>query len=310
MLFYTAERSSRSLLRPHSLFLVLLAALHFSILGTSLGYAEENGKPTYKLAVTDITGLEELQREFKAFQNLLTQFTGSNFELTPVTGRTVVIEALRRKRLDFALTGPAEYVATNSRTQVVPVVALARKHYRASIITTVKSGITSLDQLKGEKIGFGDFGSTSYHLAPLQLLSDAGISIQRDIQPVNLDKHIVWQSLLKGQLKAIGFNEERFEQFLSEDNSLSRENFRILAVGPELPGDLFIAGSHVPSEVIDAVRNAFQNHGEDLLKAMLIGKRNAKYGDVHFETRIADSDYDYIRQMYRTAGLEQFSSAS
>ncbi len=267
---------------------------------------DEQSRP-YSLAVTDIQGLEELQREFQKFQALLTELTGYTFKLFPISGRTAVVESFRRKRLDFALAGPAEYVAIKSRAAVLPVVGLTRDNYSSVILTKNDSGIRSLEDLKGEKIGLGDFGSTSYHLAPLQIMADSGLDIRKDIKPVNLNKHIVWKSLLKGHLKAIGFSTARYQQFLDEDPELKKDNFTILAKGPELPNDLFMAGEHVPVPVVKALRDAFSDHGEELLDAMLTGKRNAKYAKMSFATNIADSDYNYIRKMYKTAGLEKFS---
>lgn len=270
----------------------------------------ESKTKTYKFAVTDIVGLEELQREFEAFQNKLNEFTGYSFELFPVTGRTVVVESFRTGRLDFALTGPAEYVAITSRAKVKPVVGLNRAKYQSSIIAKKSSGLSTIQDLKGKKVGFGDFGSTSYHLAPLQLLADGGIDIKKDIKGVNLNKHVAWQSLLRGQVDAIGFNYDRFEMFVEEDPKLKKEDFTVIATSPHLPDDLFVAGDHVPQDVSDALRRAFSEHGDELLSAMLVGKRNEKYSEMKFVTDITDSDYGYIRKMYRTAGLDNLAKHS
>ncbi|MCB0328286.1 MAG: phosphate/phosphite/phosphonate ABC transporter substrate-binding protein [Bdellovibrionales bacterium] len=264
----------------------------------------------YKFAVTDIVGLEELQREFEAFQEKLNELTGYSFELFPVTGRTVVVESLRTKRLDFALTGPAEYVAITSRAKVRPLVGLNRPEYQASIIVMKNSGINSISDLKGKKVGFGDFGSTSYHLAPLQLIADGGLDVRSDIKPVNLNKHVTFKALQRKQVDAIGFNLARFHQFLDEDKSLHADDYKILATSPHLPEDLFIAGDHVPQPVSEALKKAFAEHSDELLKSMLVGKRNAKYSTMTFSTDVSDEDYGYIRKMYRTAGLGSLANHS
>ena len=41
-----------------------------------------------RLAVTDIVGLENLQREYAPFQKMLTEKTGMNVQLFPVPSRT------------------------------------------------------------------------------------------------------------------------------------------------------------------------------------------------------------------------------
>jgi phosphonate transport system substrate-binding protein len=280
---------------------------------TSLALADANqneDKEIYKFAVTDIVGLEELQREFTAFQDTLEHYTGHRFQLFPVTGRTIVVESFRNRRLDFALIGPAEYVAVHSRTEVIPLVGLQRENYRAALITRANSGLNSIQDLAGKKIAFGDFGSTSYHLAPLQLLAENGMNDTSRVQMVNVNKYVSWKSLLRSQVDAIGFNYNRFEQFIAEDPKLRREDFQILAVTPILPSDLFVAAPHVPAAVQEKVRLAFQEHGESLLNAMLQGKRNAKYLNMSFKTNITNDDYEYIRQMYKTAGLETLAGHS
>ena len=296
-----------------SLLISLWISATLTLLCTPFALAEANqDKDTeiYKFAVTDIVGLEELQREFTAFHDTLARYTGHRFQLFPVTGRTIVVESFRNRRLDFALIGPAEYVAVHSRTEVIPLVGLERENYRAALIARANSGLNSIQDLAGKKIAFGDFGSTSYHLAPLQLLAENGMNDTSRVRMVNVNKYVSWKSLLRSQVDAIGFNYNRFEQFIAEDPKLHREDFRVLALTPILPSDLFVAGSHVPAAVQEKVRLAFQEHGESLLNAMLQGKRNAKYLNMSFKTNITNDDYQYIRQMYKTAGLESLAGHS
>jgi phosphonate transport system substrate-binding protein len=56
------------------------------------------------------------------------------------------------------------------------------------------------------------------------------------------------------------------------------------------------------------VRLAFKQHGDILLNAMLTGTRNQKYTKMKFLSNIQDSDYNYIRRMYATAGYEEFAA--
>lgn len=282
-----------------------LLVLSLLLLPFSVGYADET--PTYRFAVTDIVGLEELQREYKKFQEILKEKTGVKLKLFPVTGRTVVVEAFRSGRLDLALTGPAEYVALASRVPVQPVVGLFRPEYSSVVLARKDSEIQSIEDLKGKKVAFGDFGSTSYHLAPLQLLKDGGLEVNSEIEKINISKHVAFHTLVRGQVAALGFSKQRFEQFLDEDDSVAKEDFIVLAEGPHLPSDLIVASRRVPEEVVMRLRKAFEKDSEEILEAILVGQRNQKYSDIRFQTALSDSDYDYVRKMYQTAGLEHFS---
>lgn len=56
-----------------------------AVLGLQVGAAKAE---TIKLAVTDLVGMEELQREFGAFTKTLSSATGYDIEFLPVTNRT------------------------------------------------------------------------------------------------------------------------------------------------------------------------------------------------------------------------------
>ena len=280
-----------------------LFVILFLLLIPVLSYAEQK---EYKFAVTDIVGLEELQREFEAFQKTLSESTGLNIKLYPVTSRTVVVEAFRSGRLDFALTGPAEYVILSTKTEAQPIVGLTRPGYYSILVAKAESAINSIPDLKGKKVAFGDYGSTSYHLAPLQMIADGGLNPQEDIKPVNLSKLVAWKSFVRGKVDAIGINQSRFELFKSKER-LPSDAYKIIAKGPELPNDLIVAAEHVPAEVNAKIQQAFADNGEKLLLAILQGERNEKYKEMSFFTDIKDSDYNYVREMYRTAGYAEFA---
>jgi phosphonate transport system substrate-binding protein len=104
--------------------------LFASYLLISLSFAVPTANAeTVRLAVTDLVGLEELQREFGAFRDKLSEVTGYDIEFTPVTNRTAAVEALRFKQVDFVLTGPAEYVVMQNRADAKVVVGFSRPDY-------------------------------------------------------------------------------------------------------------------------------------------------------------------------------------
>lgn len=279
---------------------LLLALLTFPI---ETALAEE----PLKLAVTDIVGMEELLVEYRSFQETLSRLSQIEVKLFPVTSRTVIAEALRSKQVDLAICGPAEYVVLKQRTDVVPLVSLIRPSYYSAIIVLASSNLKELDQLRGKKIGFGDIGSTSYHIAPMQILADAGINPQKDLQPIFVDKNVAWQALKRGDIAAFGMNHDRFLEFCEADSQFKLEDFKVLAKGVDLPGDLIVAAPHIGQDQRDGLRKAFAEHSEELLEALLQGKRNQKYRNIQFNLAIKDSDYDVIRKMYATIGYPEYA---
>ncbi|MFL9811779.1 phosphate/phosphite/phosphonate ABC transporter substrate-binding protein [Stutzerimonas sp. VN223-3] len=265
---------------------------------------------TVKLAVTDLVGMEELQREFGAFRDELSKVTGYEIEFQPVTNRTAAVEALRFNKVDFVLTGPAEYVVMQKRADAKIVAGLSRPDYFAVIIAMAEGPYNSIDDLKGSKVGLGDVGSTSKHLGPIQALADAGLDPLKDVEVVNTKIPVLWEALKRGDVSAIGMNHQNFlslRQDEMEKGGLQPGAFRVIARGPDLPNDVLMAGSHVDDQKVEKMRQAFVEHSDALIAAILQGEDNQKYSGMRFVTNVKDTHYNYVRSMYATAGFPEYA---
>ncbi len=280
----------------------LATALAVTFAGTSRAGAQGQ---ELKLAVTDVVGLENLQREYAPFQKLLSEKAGIGFTLFPVPNRTAAVEALNARKVDLVLTGPAEYVVFKKRTDAKLVVGLARREYFGTIVTLAGSGIDGIEDLKGKKVALGDVGSTSRHLAPVQLLADLGLDPRRDVQIVHINRNVGVEAMRRGDVAAIGVNR-------SDMAGLQRRFpdavFKVIARGRDLPNDMILAGAHVPDATVAKLRGAFSANSDALIAAILLGPdENQKFQGMRFVPGIADRDYNYVRKMYATIGQPQFA---
>ena len=257
-----------------------------------------------KLAVTDVVGLENLQREYAPFQQLLSEKAGVKVELFPVPNRTAAVEALNARRVDLVLTGPAEYVVFKKRTDAKLVVGLARNEYFGTIVTLAGSGIDSVEDLKGKKVALGDVGSTSRHLAPIQLLADLGLDPRRDVQIVHINRNVGVEAMRRGDVAAIGVNRSDMPGLQRRFPDL---NFKVIARGRDLPNDMMMAGAHVPADVQAMIRDAIIANKTDVIAAIIAHEENDKYLGMDLVT-IEDANYDIVRSMYTTAGYPQFDN--
>ncbi len=271
-----------------------------------VGSASAASEPL-RMAVTDISGLEMLQAEFGRFRDVLIEATGQEVAFYPVSSRTAAVEAMRAARVDFVLTGPAEYVVFRKLAGARPVVGFSRPDYYSAIVTLAESGIHSVDQLKGRKIAFGPVGSTSDHLAPAQLLADAGLDPQRDVVPVHIDRNVAWEALKRGDVAAVAIGYRKLVIVREREKDLPPGAFRVIARGPDLPNDVLVAGSHVAPEKLALVRRIFVDHSDELVAAILAGQENQKYQGMKFVANVDDGDYEYVRAMYRSIGRPQLA---
>jgi phosphonate transport system substrate-binding protein len=283
--------------------LIAVAGL-FLALFSSLG---DSRAQELRLAVTDIVGLEELQTEYGAFQKALSEFAGVDMRFFPVANRTAAVESLKSHRIDIVLTGPAEYVIFRSLTQAYPVIGFSRPDYFSALVTMADNRIGSVRDLKGKKLAFGDVGSTSKHLGPMQLLKDGGLDPLKDIQAQHVSTNIGWEALKRGDVAAFGMTYGNYLSLRDKDKQ-EPGAFRVIARGGDLPNDLLLAGAHVDKKAIEKFRGAFQIHSRALVAAILTGKDTQKYKGMKFITRIDDRDYDSVRAMYRTIGHKQFAA--
>lgn len=279
----------------------LAAAL--ALTTTSAGAAD-----SIRLAVTDVEGLETLQREFKPFATLLKETSGLEVELFPVTSRNAAAEALRAKKVDFVLTGPAEYVVMQKLTNAYPVVGFSRPDYFSAIVVMADSGINVPADLKGKTVTFDDIGSTSGHLGPMQLLADYGLDPRQDVKAMHVHRNVAHEALKRGDVAAIGVNYRSWtDRVRAKDPHLQPGAFKVIARGPDLPNDILVAGPHVDKDVVARLRDAFTENSDALIAAILEGEDNQKYAGMQFLPGVQDRDYQYIRDAYATIGYPQYA---
>ena len=281
----------------------LVLGLGFSALTAFAATAE-----TWTLAVTDVQGLERLQLEWGPFKEALEAATGDTFEFLPVNSRTAAAEALRGETVDFVISGPAEYIVINALTEATPLIGLGRPDYHCAIVVRTDSGINVPADLKGKTVAFGDIGSTSNMLCPMQVLADYGIDPVNDIDKVHTSRNIAHEALKAGDVDAIGTNATSWmEGPRAADEGVPYGFFKMIARSGDLPADMIMVGSHVPTEAAEAVRDAIIENKEAIVAAILTHEENEKYRGMDL-VAIEDSAYDYVRSMYTNAGYPQFDN--
>jgi phosphonate transport system substrate-binding protein len=263
-----------------------------------------SAQETIRFAVTDIDGMEALQREMGPFKEAFEAASGLTVEFFPVSGRTVAVEAMAADQVDFVLTGPAEYVVFNARLDAQPVVTWVRPDYYSTVVVLDSSPIKTPADLKGQMISFGEIGSTSQHLGPVDLLAQAGLTYAVDYEPVFLNRNVAVEALIKGEIAGIGLNRTHIDSITEK---FPDQKFRVLVKGPQLPDDILLASSKVTPEVVDTVRKTFADNNDAILAALTSTEENAKYIGGKFNAAVTNSDYDVVRKMFENIGITEFT---
>ncbi len=264
-----------------------------------------NGEPdTLRFAVTDVQGLEELQRDYEPFRDALTETLGKEIEFFPVADRTAAAVALQSDQVDIVLTGPAEYVVMQAKTEAVPFIAITRPNYRSVIAVHKNSGINSLEELKGKTIAMSDLGSTSGQLGPTKILVDAELQPEQDIE-IKMLGDADLQAFQNEDVEAWGGAALDYDRFM-EAKKLNAEDYPIIEKGNLLPSDVFIASSKLNPEYVEEIKQRMVENQEELIGAIVSVDANEKYkGSTLVEAK--DSDYDPIREAYQAIGINDFT---
>lgn len=256
-----------------------------------------------RFAVTDVSGLEDLKRDFENFRTVLEEVLNIKIKFFPVDNPTAAAPALLSGKVDIVFAGPSEYIILNARAKAVPIIAIRRKDYHSIFVVHADSKITSLAQLKGKTIAMRKIGSTSGHLVPTKLLLDAGLDPKKDVKIVMLDDK-GGVALKEGKVDAWTVSSDRYESVL-EAQGLSAKDFTGIYKSNLLPSDVFVANHQLASDFVKNMRSRMIQHQEKLISSLLAAKANQKYKGSEL-IPANDGDYNIIREVYHTIGQDDF----
>jgi phosphonate transport system substrate-binding protein len=282
--------------------LLFIAGCKASTTTNSL-FSSSNLPKSLKFAVTDVSGIDDLTRDFGQFSNVLSEILDIKIELFPVEDPTAAAPALLSGNLDIAFAGPSEYLILKHRAKAIPIISVKRKNYHSIFIVRRDSNIKTLAELKGKKIAMRKVGSTSGHIAPISLLMEAGLDPKTDFQKVMLDNK-GGKALKTGEVDAWTVSSDRYQNIL-ESEGLSEQDFKIIFKGGQLPSDIFVARSKLTSSLIETLRSQMLKHQDKLIQSMLISPANRKYVGSQMLTA-NDADYNMIREVYKQIGQDSF----
>src|SRR5260221_4881090 len=149
-------------------------------------------------------------------------------------------KSLANGETDLSLMGPWGYVLANHEAgaQVVSTILYdGRPEYFAVTITNPKSGINTLEDLKGKTFAFGDKGSTSGYLIPLHYLMTKGIDPEKYFAKVIYAKHqAIELQVTRGELDA-GADYDRNRNAMISEGLISAADSKIVWTSAPLPND-------------------------------------------------------------------------
>jgi phosphonate transport system substrate-binding protein len=180
-------------------------------------------------------------------------------------------KSLAAGETDIALMGPWGYVLANNEAgaQAVSTILYEGKpEYRAIMVTHPKSGIRSIDDLKGRSFAFGDKGSTSGYLIPVHEFQKRGIDPDKHFSRVIYTRHqAIETQVARGELDA-GADYNRNRDAMIAQGLIQAEDSRIFWTSAPLPNDAVAVSETLARDAgfVAELRTALEAVGGELAR--------------------------------------------
>jgi phosphonate transport system substrate-binding protein len=250
------------------------------------------GAESLRLGVHPYLPATELVGRFTPLARYLEERLGRPVEIVIAATYEAHIERIAANDLTLAFLGPVPYVLLTDSHGPLPVLAVleieGRARFHGAVITREDTPLRSLADLAGKSVAFVDPNSTMGYVVPRYLLAQHGVTLDDLAGHKFLNSHDnVALGVLMGQYDAGAVKDETLDRYRPR-------GLRALAITPDIPEHVFVAGYHVKPALVEALRAALlalpqAPGGDDILRAIK--------ADLTGLAPVVDADYDGLRQM-------------
>ncbi|SHM58062.1 phosphonate transport system substrate-binding protein [Caldanaerovirga acetigignens] len=196
---------------------------------------------------------------------------------------------------DIGWFSPLAFVNAREQGKIVPLVTPVvngTPYYEGYIIVHKKSGIISLEELRGKKVAFVDPKSASGYVFPRYLLKKAGIDLECDLEALFLGTHDkVINSVLSQTVDAGATYSDAWKLMRQKGFPVDTE-LRIIAKTEPIPKDVIAARADLPPEIIEQLKKSFIN-----LKNTQFGKEILNASPIEDFIFTDEAKYDIFKQI-------------
>ena len=270
---------------------ILLIAVCLSVVFPCTPYAEDKTDPAVlRTALLPDEDASVIIKRNEPLKKYLEKRLNKKIKIIVTTDYSSMIEAMRFGRLELAYFGGFSYILAKSKSDIEPFVCLKKKGkltYRCVIITHPKSGVSTLKDIAGKNMAYGDPASTSSHLMPNATLFEAGLEAGKDYKAHYLGTHdAVALAVQNGHVEAGGLNEMIFK-FLVERGIISLDKVKIVAFSKPYPNYPWTMRSDLKPELKAQIKAAFLELKDPKITKLF---KAEGFGAV------TDADYDILRK--------------
>ena len=259
--------------------------------------AADRDPDTLRVALLPDEDAATIIKQNEGLKNYLEAKLGKKVKLVVTTDYSSMIEAMRFGRLELGYFGPLSYTLAKSKADIEPFAARMKKGsttYHAVLIGNKAAGVTTLADVKGKQVAYGDIASTSSHLIPKKMLLDGGLETKKDYKENFLGAHdAVAVAVQNGHAQAGGLSQPIFKSLVKR-GIISLDKVKVLQVSKPYPQYPWAMRSDLNSELKAKIRDAFVNLKD---KKVLKPFKAQGFG------AMTDQHYDVIRALSKALNL-------
>lgn len=268
-----------------------------SALFGSVAHAAEANPDTLRIALLPDEDAATIIKKNQPLKDYLEEKLDKKIELVVTTDYSSMIEAMRFGRLELGYFGPLSYTLAESKSDIEPFAARLKggsPTYHSVLIGNTEAGVTSIDQVAGKDVAFGDTASTSSHLIPKSILRANGLTEKKDYREHFLGAHdAVAVAVQNGKAQAGGLSQPIFKS-LVERGIIDETKVTVLQVSKPFPQYPWTMRSDLAPELKEKIRAAFLDmKDKEVLKAF----------KADGFAPVSDADYDVVRDLQAKLGL-------
>lgn len=246
----------------------------------------------------------------KVFIDFLEQETGLYFRTGIPTNYISVVEAFGSKRADIGLMNSFGYLLAHQKYgayAALKVIRYGLDTYAGQIIAHKNSGINKVEDLEGKRFAFTDSSSTSGYMLPLKLLKENGITPRQTVFALKHDNVVTMIYQNQVDAGATFYSPPGKDGKIRDARHLVKTQFpdveekiKIIKITDPIPNDPFVFRRGLPIEI----RDRFIKATKKFLETPQGIEVFENIYNVSGITDASDSDYDGLREVIRTIGID------
>lgn len=248
---------------------------------------DADSKDTIKISAIGLEDPVKMVENFAPLCKYLKDEIGKDVEFVPVASYEKAVEGLENGTIDMAHLGPVTYVQAHDRfgaEALVKAIENGKTEYSSVIFVRNDSKITSVAELKGKKVAFGDKDSMSSNCAPKYFMYNKNVKESDLAEAKNFTSQdevisqVIGKSFDAGTVKDSIFEKNKEEKGLKE---IGRQD--------KIPTFAMTVRSGLDQEVKEKLKQA-------LLKLKDTGTLSAVDKKYTGFTNVSDDDYAWVRE--------------